>query len=321
MAQNSQIATPSPLRTSRRRCKCVEEAFCPHGTYPRSQPAKPQIESRGQSEEHRERREEVGEGWEQVERERERVLASVEKTKVAIDREISAYIEELVALGEVKKRAVDAAAEEQLIKLKAQSSSRCHISPMANQTQGSRLTHISVCFGKLPLNSLISFPTAREETVAFGAQPTAGLYNYKGRFSHEARHSLSLCLSKDVILTAVNIAAVFTKATLSSFAIFSGNQSLKNEIYRHNSAVNLQPAGEYAIKVELKQGVSIRAGEVITLKAEVTAEQCYSITYYPVSHYYQTSPGNVGVYIMPSANKTADSRNEGIFYGFSFRLA
>jgi hypothetical protein len=53
----------------------------------------------------------------------------------------------------------------------------------------------------------------------------------------------------------------------------------------------------------------------------VTAEQCYLITYYPVSHYYQTSPGNVEVYIMPSANKTADSRNEGIFYGFSFRLA
>lgn len=123
------------------------------------------------------------------------------------------------------------------------------------------------------LQSLISFPTAREETVAFGAQRIAGLYDYKGRFSQESRHCLSLYVSKDVILTGVDFAAVYANTTLTSFTFFARDQSSKRRIYLHTRELDLQSAGENAIPLHLNQSICIRAGEMLTLKAEVAGGQ------------------------------------------------
>lgn len=305
MAQNSQIAACSPHRTSRRRCKCSEEAPCPHGAYPRVFFTKPLAQNRELSEERGDQREE------------ERVWKKAEETKGAIEREIKTYIEALVTLGEEKKRVVDSAAESLIRQLK-QNSSKGHISPVTFKNPSNGFDSLSVCFGQLHLQSLISFPTAREETVTFGAERIAGLYDYKGQFSQESRHCLSLCVSKDIILTGVNIAAVYAKTNLTSFDLFAGDQSSKRRIYQHKVEVSLQSAGENAIPLRLNQGVCVRAGEILTLRAEVAGEQCYCVSYHPNSHYYHTSEANVGIYLLPSPSQ---SESEGLFYGLHFKLA
>ena len=90
---------------------------------------------------------------------------------------------------------------------------------------------VALCNGSQFLSQLILYKrsrqTARKETVAFGAQRIAGLYDYKGRFSQESRHCLSLYVSKDVILTGVDFAAVYANTTLTSFTFFARDQSPK----------------------------------------------------------------------------------------------